>query len=131
MSVHAYRRVIDALEAHSSNGRDHGARAQYQCPAHGDDKPSLGVNDAPERALVHCFAGCDSLDVLEALGLEWGDLFDEPATGKGWSTATLRKVGAQANGDGRITLGSIRYLPVGEPKTLAGAGCPAGPLAGT
>ena len=27
-------------------------------------------------AVVDCFAGCSTYDILEAVGLKWGDLFD-------------------------------------------------------
>jgi hypothetical protein len=125
MSVRAYRRVIDALEARGSNGRDHGARAQYQCPAHEDRSPSLSITDRDDRVLICCHAGCDTLGVLDALDLEWVDLFDESKASKGWTVPTLRRVGATANGDGRVTLGAVRYMPAandGERKTLAAAG---------
>jgi hypothetical protein len=125
VSTIAYRRVIDALDRHDLAGRDHGARAQYQCPTHEDGTPSLSISDKPDRALVWCFGGCDTLDVLEAVGLGWGDLFDKPAAGKGWTAAALRRTGAKTNGDGRVTLGGVRYLPGasgGQRKTLAAAG---------
>ena len=111
MSLRAYRRVIDALEARDLRGRDHGAKAQYQCPSHEDRTPSLSITDRPDRALVNCQAGCDARDVLDALELDWPDLFDEPATGKCWTTDTLRRAGATANGNGRVTLGTVDYLP--------------------
>jgi hypothetical protein len=122
MSARAYQRVIDALEQHGSNGRDHGAKAQYQCPAHEDRVASLTITDKPDRVLICCQADCDTLDVISKIGLGWSDLFDESATGKGWDARTLRGVGARANGDGRVTLGGVRYLPSagdGETKTLA------------
>jgi hypothetical protein len=91
MSVRAYTRIIAALEARDLHGRDLGVRAQFQCPAHEDREPSLSIADREDRALVYCHAGCDTLDVLEALGLDWSDLFDESATGKRWTTETLRR----------------------------------------
>jgi putative DNA primase/helicase len=54
-----------------------------QCPAHEDGSPSLsirreaGVNG--EVVLVHCFAGCDTGDVLRELGLGFADLFESSA----------------------------------------------------
>jgi len=48
------------------------------CPAHEDDTPSLSVTFTPERVLLHCFAGCPAEVVLQALGLEWRDLFATP-----------------------------------------------------
>ncbi len=118
MSAHAHKRVIDALDQHGCDGNG----KQYRCPAHEDRVASLTVTDRADRVLLHCHAGCGTLAVLDALGLAWGALFDEPAAGKGWDTRTLRRVGAEANGDGRVTLGSVRYLPGaarGETKSLA------------
>ena len=49
------------------------------CPAHGDKTPSLSIRLADDgRWLLHCFAGCDPLEVLGAVGLTMGDLFPEP-----------------------------------------------------
>jgi hypothetical protein len=122
VSVTAYRRLIDALDAHDFHGRDYGDRAQYQCPAHEDRTPSLSITDKPDRVLVCCRAGCDTLDALARVNLDYHDLFDEQATGKGWMTSTLKKVRARTNGDGRVTLGAVGYMPGGSPKTLAVAG---------
>ena len=121
MSVIAYSRLIDALDAHGYTGRVSGTHAQYQCPGHEDRTPSLSIDDRPDTVVVHCHGPCgkDTLRVLEPIGLGYSDLFDEPARGKGWKTSTLRKVGATVNGDGRINLGGVRYLPGGDPKTLA------------
>lgn len=50
------------------------------CPAHDDSSPSLHVTDCPDgRLLIHCFAGCSSGEVLNALGLEFRDLMPEAA----------------------------------------------------
>jgi len=38
-----------------------------RCPAHGDRTPSLAVTDRDGRVLVHCHAGCEQRDVIEAL----------------------------------------------------------------
>ncbi|MDR1855221.1 MAG: hypothetical protein LBR05_10015 [Azoarcus sp.] len=49
------------------------------CPAHEDRHPSLSVCVRDDRILIHCFAGCDTADILHALGLDFGDLFaDRP-----------------------------------------------------
>ena len=53
-----------------------------RCPAHGDKTPSLSIRELPDgRALVHCFAGCDTHDVLAAIGLSLRDLFPERLRG--------------------------------------------------
>ena len=46
------------------------------CPAHDDTGPSLSIRETPEGAvLLHCFAGCQTHDVVAALGLDIAALF--------------------------------------------------------
>jgi len=47
------------------------------CPAHDDKSPSLSIRLTDDRLLLHCFAGCPAEDVLSALGLTFGDLYDD------------------------------------------------------
>jgi hypothetical protein len=48
------------------------------CPAHDDNHPSLSIRDAGNgKILVNCLAGCGSLDVIGALGLDYSDLMPE------------------------------------------------------
>ena len=68
-------RVEEALQAHGAKG----GRGSWTCPAHEDRSPSLTVKAGGDgRALVHCFAGCEVVAVVEALGLSMRDLFDGP-----------------------------------------------------
>jgi len=47
-----------------------------KCPAHDDRKPSLSISEGNDgRVLLKCLAGCDTNDVLAALGMAWPDLF--------------------------------------------------------
>lgn len=39
-----------------------------RCPAHDDRTPSLSVRVGERRLLFHCFAGCDTRNVIRALG---------------------------------------------------------------
>ena len=49
-----------------------------RCPAHDDKSPSLAITEGDEgKTLVHCFAGCETEDVLSAVGLEFSDLMPE------------------------------------------------------
>lgn len=95
-----------------------------RCPAHDDRNASLSVgvgND--DRALVHCHAGCETADVLDALGLDVRDLF--AADGKPWTNNGMRRTGATFERDGRARLGGVRYMPGasnGTSKTLAAKG---------
>jgi hypothetical protein len=46
-----------------------------RCPAHDDRTGSLHITEKPDgRVLIHCHAGCGGADVVEALGLQFGDL---------------------------------------------------------
>lgn len=53
-----------------------------RCPAHGDRHNSLSVGLGQDgRILMKCHAGCDLQKILDALGLQMGDLFAD-APGK-------------------------------------------------
>jgi hypothetical protein len=53
-----------------------------RCPAHEDKGPSLAIRQCDDgRLLIHCFAGCQTTSILDAIGLELSDLFlrtDDP-----------------------------------------------------
>lgn len=74
-------RVLAALDE-----RDCRVRGNFQrgwtalCPAHNDVRsPSLSVGYRSDRVLIHCFTGCSTEAVLDALCLTWTDLFEEEA----------------------------------------------------
>ena len=51
---------------------------QYKalCPAHDDHHPSLSIKELDDgRLLIHCWAGCSSMEIVEAAGLGLADLF--------------------------------------------------------
>lgn len=70
--------MFDALDAAGCSPRPNGYGWQAQCPAHEDRSPSLSITPGDDKVLVHCFAGCDTRDVLAALRLSFADLYDEP-----------------------------------------------------
>lgn len=52
-----------------------------RCCAHEDRSPSLSITERDDGVvLLHCFAGCSALDVLDSLGLEMADLYPTPLT---------------------------------------------------
>lgn len=56
-----------------------GSNGQYKakCPAHDDKKASLSVGKGRDNKIVmKCHAGCNTVDVLDAMGLTEADLFD-------------------------------------------------------
>jgi hypothetical protein len=48
------------------------------CPAHKDRDPSLSITDNGDgRLLLKCFAGCETENVIGAIGLTWDDIMPE------------------------------------------------------
>ncbi len=49
-----------------------------RCPAHDDKSPSLAIKECGDgRILIYDFAGCETEDVLAAIGLEFHDIMPE------------------------------------------------------
>lgn len=49
-----------------------------QCPAHDDRNPSLSIHRRHDGVIgLHCFGPCATESVVAALGLEWGDLWED------------------------------------------------------
>lgn len=46
-----------------------------RCPFHQDNSPSLSIGEGADRILLHCFALCETPDIVAALGLTMADLF--------------------------------------------------------
>jgi hypothetical protein len=63
--------VLDKLDNVRPSGKGYSAR----CPAHNDKSPSLYVSQGEDRVLIHCFAGCEVVDICHAIGLKVSDLF--------------------------------------------------------
>lgn len=67
-------KLLSRLDKVKTNGKH-----QYLacCPAHGDRTPSLSVKETPEGTiLMHCFAGCAAVEIVQSVGLTLSDLFD-------------------------------------------------------
>jgi len=47
------------------------------CPAHDDKKPSLSITYDGDKWLLHCFAGCSVKEILDEVGLDEKDLFED------------------------------------------------------
>jgi hypothetical protein len=47
------------------------------CPSHPDRSPSLSIRQADDRVLLHCFSGCDTGDILAAIGMSFADVMPE------------------------------------------------------
>lgn len=60
-----------------ADARGHGDQFMAKCPVHDDRRQSLAIGFADGRCLLRCHAGCDTRDIMGAVGLEWGDLLPE------------------------------------------------------
>ncbi len=77
-TVHNHVEPLSVLRSRLKGVKQHGDRFMAVCPAHQDKSPSLSLSQAEDgRALVYCFAGCKTRDVLGAVGMEMRDLFPE------------------------------------------------------
>ncbi|MFJ5707598.1 phage/plasmid primase, P4 family [Streptomyces sp. NPDC093105] len=60
-----------------------------RCPAHDDGRPSLRLWRGEDlKVRITCRAGCDTADVIRAVGLDWSALFD--ASGPGATVSAER-----------------------------------------
>lgn len=67
---------VQRLQGVKGKGQD---KYMACCPAHEDRDPSLSVTvSSSGKILVHCWAGCSALDVVQAMGLQLSDLFERP-----------------------------------------------------
>lgn len=74
--AHPAQVVLDALDQVGSRVRGPSGRWMAQCPAHDDRSPSLSIMEFRDgNVWVNCFAGCETEDVLDRLGLRFPDLF--------------------------------------------------------
>jgi hypothetical protein len=89
----AVNKILDRLERVRPVGP---SRWMAACPAHEDKTPSLSIRELNDgRILLHDFGGCETADVLGAIGLQLRDLFarplsdGEPAGGFGDSVSRI------------------------------------------
>ena len=74
----ALNTLLTRLEKVQSIGN---SRYKALCPAHDDRSPSLAIKDDENRLLLHCFSGCETTDVLGAIGLTFTDIMPDKAMG--------------------------------------------------
>ena len=81
----AIETVLDRLEG----VRKVGDGWQAKCPSHEDRHPSLSIGVGDDgRVLLKCQANCETTDVLAAIGLKLGDLFERERDDRGSIVAT-------------------------------------------
>jgi hypothetical protein len=66
------------------------------CPAHDDGTPSLSIRELDDgRVLLHCFTGCAVEAILDAVGLQFGDLYPDQPLGHGLKGSEARLISAR------------------------------------
>lgn len=68
--------ILEKLEQVTNSGTEWKAI----CPAHEDRSPSLSIRQSGNQVLLHCHAGCKTLDIVHAMDLDFRDLFLEDDT---------------------------------------------------
>lgn len=76
----AYERIVDVLRGQGRVVKADNGKALAQCPAHDDNNPSLSIDGRRDGKgiVVKCHAGCETTEVVAAIGWTMADLFDEP-----------------------------------------------------
>ena len=70
-------RPVDLVLERLEQVKERGEGYQALCPAHDDQDPSLSISEGEDgRALLKCFVGCETEEIVAALGLEMKDLFE-------------------------------------------------------
>ena len=78
------------------------------CPCH-DSKSKLSVSvKISDDGLIHDFGGCQTEDIIQALDLQWGDLFADAPRRSRWGTET--KAARNASARRRLEEWRIRTL---------------------
>ncbi len=78
LTMKPVEKVLGKLRERRCEPKRSGESYMAKCPAHDDQSPSLSVSEGTDgRALVYCFGGCKTEQVVSALGLEIGELFPE------------------------------------------------------
>lgn len=72
MSIENLLQRLDKVKSTGNN------RWTCACPSHDDKSPSMHIKlDDSGKILINCKAGCEPLTILDAVGLEFHDLFPE------------------------------------------------------
>ena len=79
--MQAIDKVLESLGDYSERGDEYRAK----CPSHqGESDDSLAVREDDDgKVLLHCHAGCDFEEIVDALGLDMSDLFSKNGQASG------------------------------------------------
>ena len=99
----AVERVLHKLSGVKPIGNGWVAR----CPAHDDKVQSLQISERTDQSVgLHCHAGCPKDALLQAMGLQFGDLYESADKGKQIvATYDYRAL------DGTLLYQAVRFFP--------------------
>ena len=97
------RELADHFHA-TRNGKGYVAH----CPIHDDSTASLGLDQGDTGLLVRCRAGCDTGDVLAAVGLTFAHLADAPERSTGRTIVATYDYTDEA---GALLYQAVRFAP--------------------
>jgi hypothetical protein len=93
--------------------RREGKKWRARCPVHKSKGLTLAIYQGDDRVSVHCFAGCDSDDILAAVGLTWKDCVEKRDT-KAWREAQkARKIAEARASNLRVGDWILRFIDQG------------------
>lgn len=76
--------ALDSVLARLKGVKMRDGQIMARCPSHDDHAPSLSIKENSDGAVIlHCFAGCRTEDILDAIGLRMADLFPQTEGGGG------------------------------------------------
>lgn len=88
---------------------------QCKCPVHKDKKASLTITGKNGKVLIHCHAGCETKDILDAVGLSFADIGSERRE-DGWREKLEREKGKRIEAiydykseDGKYLYSKVRF----------------------
>ena len=81
---------------------------QARCPVHDDKRASLSITETKDTFLFYCHAGCSTSEVLNAVGLEWSDLYEEKRNIPPWKRDLVAEY-KYYSVDGKYLYSKLRY----------------------
>ena len=96
-------RILDAVQRTTGfHPRQSQSDWRAQCPAHDDKQPSLSISEGQDgRVLMYCHAGCETLSVVTAIGMEMCDLMPQTGGAVGETPLTPQKYEVSPTTEGR------------------------------
>jgi len=105
--------VTASTFARSLNARRIGkGKWMAKCPSHPDSRPSLAISEGRKGVVIRCMShGCETADILKAVGLTFSDLFRDSITPEVRARTTLQE--QRENAERR--LGLVLWLSALDP----------------